>query len=187
MSSKGTEEDFFRNPTEYRFGFSDPETYVFKTQKGITKEIVEQISSMKEEPKWMLDFRLKALDHYLKRPTPRWGVKLEGLDLDDIHYYVKPTEDEARSWEDVPETIKNTFDRLGIPEAEQKFLAGVGAQYESEMVYHSVQENLKKIGVIFVSIEDGLREYPDIFREYFSTVVPIEDNKFSAFFSEFGL
>lgn len=179
-SSKDTHEDFLRNRTEYRFGFHDPENYVFKAPKGLNKEIVEKISSMKGEPKWMLDFRLKAFDHHLKRPTPRWGVNLEGLDLDDIYYYVKPTEEEARSWEDVPETIKNTFDRLGIPEAEQKFLAGVGAQYESEMVYHNLQENLKKIGVIFVSIEEGLREHPDLFRQYFSTVVPIEDNKFAA-------
>ena len=127
---------------EYQYGFKDPETYVFKSRKGLDKEIVEQISAMKGEPEWMLDFRLKALAHYEKRPMPTWGGDLSKLDLDDIYYYVKPTDKEGRSWDDVPETIKNTFDRLGIPEAEQKFLAGVGAQYESETVYHKVQENL---------------------------------------------
>ncbi|MFN3308707.1 MAG: Fe-S cluster assembly protein SufB [Anaerolineales bacterium] len=165
---------------EYRYGFRDPETYVFKTRKGLDREVVEQISYMKEEPQWMLEFRLKALDHFLKRPMPTWGADLSTLDLDDIYYYVKPTEAQGRSWDEVPDTIKNTFDRLGIPEAERKFLAGVGAQYESEMVYHSIQEHLEKQGVIFLSIEDGLKKHPDLFREYFATVVPIEDNKFAA-------
>ena len=165
---------------EYQFGFSDPETYVFKARKGLNRETVEQISYMKGEPQWMLDFRLKALDHFFKRPMPTWGGDLSSLNLDEIYYYVKPTETESQSWEDVPETIKNTFDRLGIPEAERKFLAGVGAQYESEMVYHKVQEHLAEQGVIFLSIEDGLRQHPDLFREYFGTVIPIEDNKFAA-------
>ncbi len=165
---------------EYKYGFSDPETYVFKSRKGLDREIVEQISYMKGEPQWMLDFRLKALDHFMKRPMPTWGGDLSKLNLDDIYYYVKPAEAESRSWDDVPETIKNTFDRLGIPEAERKFLAGVGAQYESEMVYHKVQEHLEKQGVIFLSIEDGLRQHPDLFREYFGTVIPIQDNKFAA-------
>lgn len=165
---------------EYKYGFRDPETYVFKSRKGLNREIVEQISAMKGEPKWMLEFRLKALDHFMRRPMPTWGGDLSNLNLDDIYYYVKPAESEGRSWDDVPETIKNTFDRLGIPEAERKFLAGVGAQYESEMVYHRVQEHLEKQGVIFVSIEDGLRQHPDLFREYFGTVIPIEDNKFAA-------
>jgi Fe-S cluster assembly protein SufB len=165
---------------EYKYGFSDPETYVFKSRKGLDREIVEQISAMKGEPQWMLDFRLKALDHFLKRPMPTWGGDLSTLNLDDIYYYVKPTDTEGRSWDDVPETIKNTFDKLGIPEAERKFLAGVGAQYESEMVYHKVQEHLAQQGVIFLSIEDGLRQHPDLFREYFGTVIPVEDNKFAA-------
>jgi len=165
---------------EYKYGFSDPDTYVFKSRKGLDREVVEQISSMKGEPKWMLDFRLKALEHFLVRPMPTWGGDLSRLNLDDIYYYVKPTEAEGKSWEDVPDTIKNTFDRLGIPEAERKFLAGVGAQYESEMVYHSIQEHLESQGVIFLSIEDGLRKHPDLFREYFGTVIPIEDNKFAA-------
>lgn len=177
---KTVESDILREDTEYRFGFSDPENYVYKSQKGLNEEIVRQISGMKGEPQWMLDFRLKALQHYQARPTPKWGADLSYLDLDNIYYYVKPTQDEAKSWEDVPDSIKQTFDRLGIPEAEQKFLAGVGAQYESEMVYHNIQENLKKQGVIFLSIEDGLRQHPDLFKQYFSTVIPIEDNKYAA-------
>jgi Fe-S cluster assembly protein SufB len=165
---------------EYRYGFRDPETYVFKSRKGLDREVVEQISYMKEEPQWMLEFRLKALDHFLKRPMPTWGADLSKLNLDDIYYYVKPAEAQGRSWDEVPDTIKNTFEKLGIPEAERKFLAGVGAQYESEMVYHSIQEHLEKQGVIFLSIEDGLKKHPDLFREYFATVIPIEDNKFAA-------
>ncbi|MCU0488831.1 MAG: Fe-S cluster assembly protein SufB [Anaerolineales bacterium] len=165
---------------EYQYGFSDPETHVFKSRRGLDSEVVKQISAMKGEPAWMLEFRLKALDHFEKRPMPTWGGDLARLNLDNIYYYVKPTDEEAKTWDDVPETIKNTFDRLGIPEAERKFLAGVGAQYESEMVYHKVQEHLEKQGVIFLSIEDGLRQHPELFREYFSTVIPIEDNKFAA-------
>ncbi len=165
---------------DYRFGFSDPDTSVFKSRKGLDRSVVEQISQMKGEPEWMLEFRLKGLEHFQKRPMPAWGGDLSKLNLDNLYYYVKPTEEESRSWDDVPDTIKNTFDKLGIPEAEQKFLAGVGAQYESEMIYHSIQENLSKQGVIFLSIEDGLRQHPDLFREYFGTIIPIEDNKFSA-------
>jgi Fe-S cluster assembly protein SufB len=168
------------NIGQYKFGFSDPETYVFKSSRGLSKEIVEQISVMKGEPQWMLDFRLKALDHFQKRPIPTWGADLSALDLDNIFYYVKPSNQESKSWDDVPGKIKDTFNRLGIPEAEQKFLAGVGAQYESEMVYHNIQEHLAKQGVIFLSIEDGLRKYPDLFRQYFGKVIPIEDNKFAA-------
>jgi Fe-S cluster assembly protein SufB len=135
---------------------------------------------MKGEPDWMLEFRLKALDHYLSRPMPNWGSDISKLDLDNIYYYVRPSEGEGRSWDEVPDTIKETFDKLGIPEAEQKFLAGVGAQYESEMVYHSIKEHLESQGVIFLSIEEGLRQHPDLFREHFSKVVPIADNKFAA-------
>ncbi len=166
--------------SDYKYGFHDFDTSVFKSERGLNREIVEKISSMKGEPQWMLDFRIKALDHFIKRPIPTWGPDLSKLDLDNIFYYVRPAEAESRSWEDVPETIKNTFDKLGIPEAERKFLAGVGAQYESEMVYHKIHELLEKQGVIFLSIEDGLRKHPDLFREYFSTVIPIEDNKFAA-------
>ncbi len=174
------ETKFLENLGEYRYGFHDPENYIFKTRKGLDREVVEQISSMKGEPPWMLEFRLKALDHFQQRPMPTWGADLSGLNLDEIYYYLKPAEADAKSWDDVPDTIKRTFDKLGIPEAERKFLAGVGAQYESEMVYHNIQDHLAKQGVIFVSIEDGLRKYPDLFRKYFSTVIPIEDNKFAA-------
>src|SRR5512137_141590 len=164
----------------YKYGFHDEEHYFFKSQKGLSREVVENISRMKGEPQWMLDFRLKALEHFLVRPMPTWGPDISGLNLDDIYYYVKPTEGSKGSWEDVPDTIKNTFDKPGIPEAERKFLAGVGAQYESEMVYHSILEHLEKQGVIFLSIEEGLRQHPDLFRQYFGTVIPIEDNKFAA-------
>jgi Fe-S cluster assembly protein SufB len=166
---------------EYQYGFHDRDDYyTFKSQRGLSREVVENISRMKKEPQWMLDFRLKALEHFMARPMPNWGPHLQDLDLDNIFYYVKPTEKSEKSWDDVPDDIKNTFNKLGIPEAEQKFLAGVGAQYESEMVYHSIQKHLEEQGVIFLSIEDGLRQHPDLFREYFGTVIPIEDNKFAA-------
>jgi Fe-S cluster assembly protein SufB len=165
---------------EYRYGFQDPDVTVFKTKKGLDREVVRQISAMKREPEWMLQFRLKAFEHFKARPMPDWGGDISKLDLDDIYYYVKPSEMEGKSWDEVPDTIKDTFDKLGIPEAEQKFLAGVGAQYESEMVYHSIQEHLEEQGVIFLSIEEGLRQHPDLFREYFGTVIPIMDNKFAA-------
>ncbi len=172
--------DFLKNLEEYQYGFKDPESFVYKSEKGLTEEVVRKISAMKNEPEWMLAFRLKAYDHFVKRPMPTWGPDLSELDLENIYFYLRPSEASSSSWEDVPSTIKNTFDKLGIPEAEQKFLAGVGAQYESEMVYHSIQEHLEKQGVIFLSIEDGLRQYPELFRQYFGTVIPIEDNKFAA-------
>lgn len=178
--SNGQSSDFLEKISDYKYGFTDPDVSVFKTRKGLDHEVVRMISAMKHEPEWMLEFRLKALEHFRSRPIPAWGADLSNLNLDDIYYYVKPAEAESKSWDDVPETIKNTFDKLGIPEAEQKFLAGVGAQYESEMVYHSIQEHLEKQGVIFLSIEHGLQQYPDLFREYFGTVIPIEDNTFAA-------
>ena len=162
------------------YDFSDPDRSSFKSRKGLDEEVVRQISSFKEEPEWMLQFRLKAYRHYMERPMPNWGPDLSGLDLDEIYFYVRPEEIDQKSWDDVPEAIKNTFDRLGIPEAEQRYLAGVGAQYDSEMVYHNINERLEKQGVIFLSIENGLKQYPDLFKEYFSTVVPIQDNKFAA-------
>jgi Fe-S cluster assembly protein SufB len=166
---------------EYKYGFKTEDVHVFQSpRKGLDAEIVEQISAMKNEPQWMLDFRLKALAHFEQRPMPAWGGDLSKLNLDEIYFYTKPTEGESRSWDDVPENIKNTFDKLGIPEAEQKFLAGVGAQYESEMVYHSIKEHLAEQGVIFKSIEQGLRDHEELFREYFGTIIPIEDNKFAA-------
>jgi Fe-S cluster assembly protein SufB len=166
---------------QYKYGFHDrDDNYTFKSQKGLSREVVENISRMKGEPQWMLEFRLKALEHFQQRPMPNWGPSLKDLNFDEIYFYVKPTEKSEKSWDDVPDDIKRTFDKLGVPEAERKFLAGLGAQYESEMVYHSIQEHLEKQGVIFLSIEDGLKKYPDLFREYFGTVIPIEDNKFAA-------
>ncbi len=177
---KNPETEFLNDLSDYQYGFSDPESFVFRSRKGLDEEVVREISAMKGEPEWMLEFRLKALKHYRERPIPTWGAELSNLNLDEIYYYVKPTDVEGRTWDDVPETIKNTFEKLGIPEAEQKYLAGVGAQYDSEMIYHSVKEDLDKQGVLFMSIEDGLRHHPEIFREYFSTVIPIRDNKFAA-------
>ena len=165
---------------DYQFGFHDPDHSVFRARKGLDREIVEQISEMKGEPAWMRDIRLKALDIFLAKPTPTWGGNVAAIDFDDIYYYVKPADREGRTWDDVPEDIKKTFDRLGIPEAEKKFLAGVGAQYDSEVVYHSLKEDLQKLGVIFVSPDQALQEYPDLVREYFGTVIPSEDNKFAA-------
>ncbi len=167
---------------EYKYHFVDEEKHVFRTQPGLNEEVVRQISAIKEEPEWMLEFRLKSLEIYESKPMPRWGGDLAGLEeiLDDIYYYVRPQDKMERSWDDVPEDIKTTFERLGIPEAERKILAGVGAQYESEMVYHSLKEEWESQGVIFDSIEDGLKNHPDLFKQYFSTVVPPEDNKFSA-------
>jgi Fe-S cluster assembly protein SufB len=175
-----TDEKLINSMGDYKYGFKDPEVHVFKSRKGLNEEIVREISAMKGEPDWMLKFRLKALDHFKQRPIPTWGPDLSSLDLDEIYYYVKPTEQEESSWDDIPESIKNTFDRLGIPEAEQKFLAGVGAQYESEMIYHSIHEQLAEQGVIFKSIENGLKEHSELFREYFGTVIPFTDNKYAA-------
>lgn len=172
--------DLLEQLSEYQHGFKDPSNFVYRSKQGLDESVVREISARKGEPEWMLEFRLKALAHFNRRPMPNWGADLSGLALEEIYYYVKPSESSSLTWEDVPETIKTTFDRLGIPEAERKFLAGVGAQYESEMVYHSIQEHLAKQGVIFLSIEDGLRQHPDLFRQYFSTIIPMEDNKFAA-------
>jgi Fe-S cluster assembly protein SufB len=165
---------------EYKYGFRDEHVNIFTANKGLTREIVTEISRMKNEPEWMLDFRLKSLEQFFKMATPRWGGNLDDLDYDDITYYVKPSEKQGKTWEEVPEEIKATFDKLGIPEAEQKFLAGVSAQYESEVVYHSMQEDLEKQGVIFMDTDTALREHPEIFKEYFGTVIPPNDNKFAA-------
>ena len=146
---------------ESKFGFHDPETgYAFKAPKGLSRELVAQISEFKNEPQWMREFRLKSLDHFLARPMPTWGSPmLAEVDFDNIHYFVRASERAERSWDDVPEDVKKTFDRLGIPEAERKFLSGVGAQYESEVVYHQVREDLEKQGVVFMDMDSGLREH----------------------------
>ncbi len=169
-----------RERYEEQYGFRDPETYVFKARKGLDEEIVRQISAWKEEPQWMLEARLRALEIYRSKPVPTWGPDLSELREDDMYFFVKPAEKEARSWDEVPEDIKRTFDRLGIPEAEQKFLAGAGAQYDSEMVYHQIKAELERQGVIFKSIEHGLRDHEELFRQYFGTVVPPTDNKYAA-------
>ncbi|MCL6632407.1 MAG: Fe-S cluster assembly protein SufB [Alicyclobacillus herbarius] len=165
---------------EYQYGFRDKDISVVKFQKGLNRKIVEEISMMKNEPGWMTDFRLRSLEIFQSKPMPTWGGDLSELDFDDITYYVKPTERQGKTWDDVPEEIKNTFDKLGIPEAEQKFLAGVSAQYESEVVYHSMKKELEEQGILFMDTDSALREHPEIFKQYFGTVVPPEDNKFAA-------
>ena len=165
---------------QYKYGFRDEENYVFKSRKGLDHEIVDEISWMKREPDWMRALRHKSLDIFYSKPVPTWGGDLSRLDYDDIYYYIKPVEEQGRSWDEVPDDIKRTFDRLGIPEAERKFLAGAGAQYESEAVYHSLKEEWERQGVVFMDSDSGLREYEDIYREYFGTVVPTADNKYAA-------
>ena len=167
---------------EYKYDFITEAEPVYRANKGLSEEVVREISAYKEEPEWMLDHRLKALKVYESKPMPTWGGNLSDLDavLDEIYFYVRPQDRMEHSWDDVPEEIKDTFEKLGIPEAERKVLAGVGAQYESEMVYHSLREEWEKQGVIFDSIEDGLKNHPDLFREYFGTIIPTQDNKFAA-------
>ncbi len=162
-----------------KYDFRNEEHYVFKARKGLDRKIVEEISEMKCEPPWMREFRLKSLDIFNAKPMPLWGGQIN-INFQDIFYYLKPTESQSRSWEDVPAEIKNTFDKLGIPEAEKKFLSGVKAQYESEVVYGSLREDLAKQGVIFTDTDSAVREYPDLLREYFSTIIPPTDNKFAA-------
>ena len=163
-----------------KFDFKDEIVYLAETKRGLTRDTVEEISAFKSEPDWMLQFRLRAYEHFLKRPMPKWGGDLSRIDFAKMMYYRKPSEREEKSWDDVPEQIKATFEKLGIPEAERKFLAGVGAQYDSEVVYHSVREELSKLGVVFMGTDQALIEYPEIFRRYFGTVVQPEDNKFAA-------
>ncbi|MFO7610096.1 MAG: Fe-S cluster assembly protein SufB [Candidatus Krumholzibacteriia bacterium] len=165
-----------------KYGFHDPEEYLMKAPKGLSHEIVEMISQYKNEPDWMREYRHKALDTFRGKPMPRWGnsAALDAIDFEDIHYYLKSSAGSATDWDDVPANIKNTFDKLGIPEAEQKFLAGVTAQYESEVVYHSMHEAVAKQGVLFTDMDTALREHPEIVRKYWATVIPAHDNKFSA-------
>ncbi|MBI4041577.1 MAG: Fe-S cluster assembly protein SufB [Deltaproteobacteria bacterium] len=167
---------------ETQYGFKKPEKYFFKSQKGLSREVVENISRMKQEPPWMLAFRLKALDIFYKKPMPSWGDTklLNDIQFETIYYYIRPDEKQAKSWDEVPTDIKDTFDKLGIPEAERKFLAGVTAQYESEVVYHSMQKELEKQGVIFLDMDSGLREQEEIVKKYFASIIPAMDNKFAA-------
>src|SRR6058998_3553487 len=169
-----------RERYQEKYGFHDSDQYVFRSRRGLDAEIVSQISEMKGEPAWMRDYRLKALEIFERKPLPTWGGNVADIDFQNIYYYVKPTSEEAKSWDDVPADMKRTFDKLGIPEAEQKFLAGVGAQYDSEVVYHKIKESLEKQGVIFLSCDHGLRDHEALFREHFGTVIPSTDNKFAA-------
>ena len=164
-----------------KYDFKDStEMYVHLSKKGLTKDTVREISQMKEEPEWMLNFRLRSYDIFMKKPMPQWGGDLNKIDFQNIYYYAKASEKTEKNWDDVPEDVKNTFDRLGIPEAEKKFLAGVGAQYESEVVYHSLRDDLAKQGVLFLDTDTALKEQPEIFKKYFGKIIPPEDNKFSA-------
>jgi Fe-S cluster assembly protein SufB len=165
---------------EVKYGFNVPEDYFFKSGRGLSHELVDAISSHKDEPDWMRKFRHKSLDYFLARPMPGWGADLGGIDFDNIFYYIRPTEKQANSWEDLPADIKDTWDKLGIPEAEKKYLAGVGAQYESEVVYHKLQADLEAKGVLFLDMDSGLREHEELVKQYFGTVIPQNDNKFAA-------
>src|SRR5881296_2004369 len=163
-----------------KYGFFVPEDYVFKAKRGLNPEIVKEISWMKGEPEWMTKMRLRSLEIFRKKPMPTWGADLSVIDFENIFYYLKASDKQSKTWEELPPDIKATYDRLGVPEAERKFLAGVSAQYESEVVYHSLQEELTKKGVIFTDTDSALRDHPDLFKEYFGTVIPPADNKFSA-------
>ncbi|PJF32469.1 MAG: Fe-S cluster assembly protein SufB [Phototrophicales bacterium] len=177
-SLKGLRQDY-----DTAYGFHDDDVqYRFISEKGLNADIVRQISQMKNEPEWMTNIRLQAYEHFINRPTPQWGGSgmLDEIDYDDIYYYVRATDKAERSWDEVPPEIKDTFDKLGIPEAEQKFLQGVSAQYDSESVYHNIHKDLESKGVIFLDMDSGLREYPDLVREYFGTIIPFNDNKFAA-------
>ncbi len=165
----------------YKWGFHDDDEALFKSKRGLTSEIVNTISDMKNEPAWMREFRLRSLEIFRQKSDPTWGSELlKDIDFDSIHYYVRPTDKNERSWDDVPEYIRNTFDKLGIPEAEKKFLAGVGAQYDSEVVYHNLREDLEKQGVIFLGTDQALQEHEHFFNEYFGTIVPPADNRYAA-------
>ena len=167
--------------TEYKEGWADPEQYVFKSRKGLDRHVVEEISQMKNEPEWMRDFRLRSLNVFNKLPMPWWGAPgLKGIDFDEIFYYVKATDKTEQTWEEVPDNIKNTFEKLGIPEAEREFLAGVSAQYDSEVVYHSIHKQLEEQGVIFCDTDTAVHKHPEIMKKYFGTVIPPGDNKFAA-------
>ncbi len=167
---------------KYSLGWADEEDYVFKPRKGLSEELIREVSGMKNEPQWMLEFRLRSYRRFLAKPMPTWGGggMVEEIDFDDIYYYIKPTEGQVSDWDMVPDSIKATYEKLGIPEAERKYLAGVTAQYESEVVYHRNREDLEELGVLFCDMDTAVREYPEIVQEYFGTIIPPNDNKFAA-------
>lgn len=173
-------QDVLKTQDDYKYGFHDQDVSVYKIKKGLTRETVEEISKIKHEPEWMLEFRLKAYEAFEKMPIQTWGPDVTDLNFNDYTYYIRPSDKSETNWDEVPETIKETFKKLGIPEAEQKFLAGVNTQYESETVYHNMLKEVEDKGVIFVDTDTALKKYPELFKEYFGSVVPVTDNKFSA-------
>jgi len=176
-----TQDETIASLGNYEYGWHDSDAAGMSAQRGLSEDVVRNISTLKNEPQWMLDLRLKSLGLFRKKPMPHWGADLSGIDFDNIKYFVRSTEKQATSWEDLPDDIKNTYDRLGIPEAEkQRLVAGVAAQYESEVVYHQIREDLEEQGVIFMDTDTGLREHPELFKEYFGTVIPPGDNKFAS-------
>ncbi|MFS8477951.1 MAG: Fe-S cluster assembly protein SufB [Micromonosporaceae bacterium] len=181
MTEQTTQEQLVASLGKYEYGWADPDVAGASARRGLNEDVVRDISARKNEPEWMLDLRLKALRLFNRKPLPAWGADLTEIDFDNIKYYVKSTEKQATSWDELPEDIKRTYDRLGIPEAEkQRLVAGVAAQYESEVVYHKIREDLEAQGVIFLDTDTGLKEHEDLFKEYFGTVIPVGDNKFAA-------
>ncbi len=164
----------------YKYDFHTPEKFLYRTDRGLTSKIVDDISGQKDEPDWMTKYRHEALEWFFRKPMPSFGPDLTGINFEDLTYYLRPIEKTEKSWDDVPEDIRNTFDKLGIPQAEQKYLAGVGAQFESEVVYHNLKEEWEKLGVVFLDTDTGLKQYPEIFAKYFGKIVPSGDNKFAA-------
>ena len=164
----------------YRFGFSYPEEHVFKAKKGLSSRVVEEISEIKREPVWMRDFRLRSLGIFGRKPLPGWGADLSRIKFDELYYYLRPTGAQVKSWKQVPDSIRKTYERIGVPQAERKYLAGLKAQYDSEVIYGSLREDLEKLGVIFLGMDEALSKYPDLVREYFGTIIPPLDNKFAA-------
>ncbi|MDQ6650685.1 MAG: Fe-S cluster assembly protein SufB, partial [Actinomycetota bacterium] len=180
-ASTPTQDEHLAALGSYKFGWSDSDAAGTGARRGLNEDVVRNISGLKNEPEWMLEMRLKGLKLFGKKPMPTWGSDLSGIDFDNIKYFVRSTEKQAATWDDLPADIKNTYDKLGIPEAEkQRLVSGVAAQYESEVVYHKIREDLEQQGVIFLDTDSGLREHPELFREYFGSVIPVGDNKFAA-------
>jgi len=175
-----TNQELEEMKNDYKYGFHVTEDHIFKAKKGLSEDVVREISAIKKEPSWMLDFRLKSLKVFWEKSMPKWGAELGTIDFQDIFYYMKSTEGQVKDWNQLPEGIKSTFDRLGIPEAERNFLAGAGAQFDSETVYHKIREDLEQIGVIFTDMDTALKEHPNTVKKYFGTVIPYNDNKFAA-------